>query len=64
MNFQLVIIEDNRGDEYEIAVAGTASFEEAYPKAFRHAYDVLGLNVEGMREAGVVTEITPGMTAI
>lgn len=64
MRFQIVVIEDNRGDEHEIAVRNFANFEEAQTKAFRHAYDVMGLNVEGMREGEIVETIATGMTAI
>lgn len=64
MTFQIVIVEDNRGDGHEIAVANAGSFEEAYPRAFRHAYDVMGLNVEGMVDGGTTDTITGGMTAI
>lgn len=42
MSFQLVIIWDDRGDEHEIAVSGSASYEEAEAKAFQHARNVMG----------------------
>jgi hypothetical protein len=64
MSFHLIIIEDDRGDEHPIAVAGAKDFEEAGPKAHRHAYDVLQLNVEGYADGGQIDRITTGMTAI
>ena len=64
MSFQVVLIWDDRGDEHQIAVSGSASYEEAEAKALVHARNVLGLNVEGAGEGEVVATITAGMTAI
>jgi hypothetical protein len=64
VNFQVVIIQDHRGDGHEIAVGGMASYEAAQAKAVDYARNRMGLNVEGAMEGEIVETISGGMIAI
>lgn len=64
MNFQIVLIWDDRGDEHQIAVRTRTSVDDAMAKATSYARDELYLNVEGAGEGDVVEMISGGMTAI